>query len=175
MDKSGNLLVKPVEAKLFRNKKTLGKMSPYAIVKLGSQVMRTSYHSRGGKTPQWNETLVLRKHSYQREMYIEIWNHQTILPDKLIASAKIELDNLVSGLSQRVFLFHKDKQVGHLELDIQWKPDKNHTKQLQKPKKPLKPRTKNPLPPGTGAVPLGSFYLYSASSTPNTTFLSNKP
>ena len=166
MNKSGLLTIKPRNGRIMKTKLLLGKLSPYVVLKLGTQTKRTSIHQKGGKSPEWKDVLSLRR-ADEESLVVECWHHSKAKADCLLGSSSILLSKIIAqeSLKETVQLFCKDKNIGRVSLEIDWKadvykPPLNYSKLIKK----LKP-SKGGLPKGTGAQLKASVHKSSHSSS----------
>lgn len=51
----GNLILRVIEGRLFRDTEVFGKMDPYVILSLNDKKFKTRVHNNGGKNPKWED------------------------------------------------------------------------------------------------------------------------
>lgn len=121
---SGNIVIRPLTAKLTRNTEFFGKMDPLVKVLVGSRFQQSGIARKGHKCPGWETELVLRRLN-EDIIHFEVWD-KDILKGDLIGSGDLsfskifQMGNRVSGW---IPLFYKGKDAGELLVDVQFIPD----------------------------------------------------
>ena len=87
---TGTLEVHIVEAVLERNVDTFTKQDPYAVFEIIESKYRTKTVNNGGKTPKWDEKMILKVLDTADDMNVQIWDEDT-MEDDLICEGKIAL------------------------------------------------------------------------------------
>ena len=57
MNAVGSLQLTIFQGKLLRDTEAIGKMDPFATIKLNGQFFTTKVDNDGGKTPSWNQMI----------------------------------------------------------------------------------------------------------------------
>ena len=124
MSNLGNLTVKPVEGKFYKNYDWFGKMDPYVVIQLGSQVKRSATHWKGGKHPRWTDTIHFRRRD-ETELRVESWDADRSSADDRIGEGTLPLTAaLNSGYwTGKVDIVKRNKKRGEVTLEILWEPD----------------------------------------------------
>jgi Ca2+-dependent lipid-binding protein len=123
---SGNLVVKPLTAKLTHSTESFGKMDPYCKVIVGSEYSQTGVHKDGGKTPGWNMTLTLRRKENDEFIAFEVFDKDDHSKDDLIGSGTLAIASVVKNKNKYndwVNLTYKGKSAGTLLVDVEFFPD----------------------------------------------------
>jgi len=122
---SGNLVIRPLTAKLTRDTETFGKMDPYCKVSMGQQFKRTAVCQDGGKTPGWKDELSFR-HTNEDIITVEVWDKDVASNDDLVGTGTIAFSTITqkgNKLNEWVNLSYKGKNAGQVLLDIQYYKD----------------------------------------------------
>jgi hypothetical protein len=130
---SGNLVIKPLTAKLTHSTETFGKMDPYCKVIVGSDYAQTNVHKDGGKTPGWNMTLTLRGKD-EDLISFEVWDKDDHSKNDLIGSGTLAVNSVVKSknkYSDWITLSYKGKSAGTLLVDVEFFPDGGKDKSQQ--------------------------------------------
>ncbi|CAG9315456.1 unnamed protein product [Blepharisma stoltei] len=114
----GNLIVRPISAKLIKDKAT-GTMDPYVLIRVGPQEQKTNYCKNGGKVPNWNEQLNFSV-SGEDQIHILVYDKRTLAKDKELGAATLPLMNVISmkQFEDWVDLIHKGSVAGQIRLQI---------------------------------------------------------
>lgn len=120
---SGNLIVKPLSARLTRDTDFFTKMDPYVVLKLGDQTMKTQTAHGAGKTPSWKDNFTLRKLGNDDILHVEVWDKDTFTADDIVGKGYLSLANLNSKETKTVKISHKGKDAGDLMLEVEFFPD----------------------------------------------------
>ncbi|OMJ89358.1 hypothetical protein SteCoe_8563 [Stentor coeruleus] len=121
---TGNLIVRPICAKLIRDTETFGKMDPYCKVILGAQNQRTRVADGAGKFPNWQEQLVFRK-TYEDSMTIEVWDYDSASNDDLVGTGILTMQRATSkpNWEDWVEITHRGVKAGDVRVSITFTPD----------------------------------------------------
>jgi len=121
---SGNIVIRPLTAKLVRSTEFFGKMDPLVKVLVGTHYQRTGIARKGHKNPGWETELTLRR-SMEDIIHFEVWDRD-ILKGDLIGSGDLSF-NKIFQLGNRVNgwipLYYKGKEAGDLLIDVLFIPD----------------------------------------------------
>ena len=89
---NGSLIIERIRAKNLINTEMMGKQDPYVILKLnGKDDLQSSYKEGGGSIVVWN-SLDMKFKEVSREVMqndkilVEVWDHNSMLKDKIIGS-----------------------------------------------------------------------------------------
>ena len=88
MNQTGNIIVRPICARLLRDTDTFSKMDPYCVITLGNQKQKTRVAPSAGKTPNWQESLVFKR-TYEDVFKIEVWDYDGNSRDDLVGDASV--------------------------------------------------------------------------------------
>lgn len=120
---SGNIYVRPQNARLFRETEIMGVMEPYIRVTVGYQ---SQYTRRGvGKTPVWSyENLPFQYNSADRWIVVEVFDHDAVGKDELVGGGCFSLASLVElgRVVQPIPIYYRDKPVGDVMVDLEFIP-----------------------------------------------------
>lgn len=121
---TGNLIVRPICAKLIRDTETFGKMDPYCKITLGAQNQRTRVADGAGKFPNWQEQLVFRK-TYEDSMTIEVWDYDSASNDDLIGTGVLTMQRATStpNWEDWVEITHRGTKAGDVRISVTFTPD----------------------------------------------------
>jgi len=122
---SGNLIVRPLSAKLTHGTEFFGKMDPLVKVIVGSHVQRTPAMRRGHKNPNWDTELSLRR-TGEDVIRFEVWDKDIISKNDLIGSGELLFSKIFQSggvFKDWVPLFYKNKSAGDLLVSIEFIPD----------------------------------------------------
>jgi hypothetical protein len=121
---NGNLVIRPLEARLTHDTELIGKMSPYVKVSLGDEWKTTQSAKRQHLNPIWDQSLHFRLHG-EPSVFFELWNKELISKDDLIGAGSMLLGDLLSqkNLHQWVPLFYKEKDAGQLLVELNFFAD----------------------------------------------------
>ena len=89
------------------------------------QKYKTQTHKDGGRTPKWSECF-----SYKLEgkpcLFIEVWDHEKLTHNKLIATGEFNLNKLsIGNSSQWIELEYNKKYAGKILLELIYEPALN--------------------------------------------------
>ena len=90
-----SLTLKPLAAKLAKDKDFFTKQDPYLIVKIGAQKRRTKTHQNGGKNPTWSEALVFDLNGTEQMVDIDCFDEDFFTSDDFIANCTFTIQELV--------------------------------------------------------------------------------
>lgn len=127
--RSGHLLLRPIQAKLLHDTEKIGKMSPYIKFILGNTIETSPAAKHMHLTPSWNCEIVMRVRN-DSMLKIELWNKELLSKDDLIGSCTIPIFDWVAKgaangykITEWLPLFYKDLDAGALLLDMTFFPD----------------------------------------------------
>ena len=122
---TGNLIIRPKFASLMRDTEPFGKMSPYVLITFGGQRERTRVAHRGGRNPQWQDQVVLRRFN-EIELSLEVYDKGKASNDHLVGKTSLNIDFLLTASNSfegTLDLISKNRKAGDLTLSISWAPD----------------------------------------------------
>jgi len=126
MNQAGNLVVRPLTARITRSTSFFGKMDPLVKVIIGSHFQKTPMARKGHKNPGWETELSLRRSMNEEHILFELWDRDIASPDDLIATTYLPFSYLLSignKFNGWLRLGYKGKPVGELLVDIVFIPD----------------------------------------------------
>ena len=91
---AGRLTITVKKAKKLYDAARIGKMDPYAELKIGDEKKRTSVHKKGDVEPVWEERLEFVLSGEESSLRVRVHN-KTLLSNSLIGTARLPLDYLV--------------------------------------------------------------------------------
>ena len=141
---SGNIILKPLSARLTHDTETFGKMDPYCQIKIGGQVYKTKVAHDAGKYPSWTETFSFRKSESDDLGEIEVWDYDHMSKNDQIGQGAFSLNSIITQgnkTSKWISMSYKGKDAGQVLLEIEFYPDASKEAQQQ------------PSPYGFGAYP----------------------
>jgi len=119
----GNLVVKPLCAKLTYDTEVFGKMDPYCKVRVGTQEFRTHTHNDAGKNPSWSDSLTFR---IAGENMLNCYLYdKDVGSDDFIAEANINLTDIFikKTFSNWYPVSRKGKSAGQIMIQFEFYPD----------------------------------------------------
>lgn len=122
---TGNLVVKPLTAKLKKDKDLFTKMDPYVKVILGSQTHRTHTSWNSGKHPGWKDSMNFKRLS-EDILTFEVWDKDILSRDDMVGTGTLSVNSIIQSnnrLNEWVPLYYKGKSAGELLVDISFIPD----------------------------------------------------
>jgi hypothetical protein len=122
----GTIIIRPIQAKLEINDGLIKKLDPYCIAVIGNTIAKSSVCKKGGKTPQWKDSLTL-SHADEPFCFLQV-KDSNILKDRKLGSCTIDLeDTLTSVFSQRWYeLYDHERPVGEILIEAKAGRDYNH-------------------------------------------------
>lgn len=121
MEKAGVLIVVVQKASLTRDTELLGKMDPYALLKINNNEYRTKVKEDAGKTPSWNETFEFSAKSGD-VLDFGVYDKDDVGVDDFIGGAQLVLhtDSLKERQSSwfPIFFGEKKEKTGQILLEL---------------------------------------------------------
>ncbi|KAI9223393.1 C2 domain-containing protein [Blastocladiella britannica] len=77
---------------------SLGKMDPYAKIRIGDHVLKSRTHQNGGRSPHWNQTFTANVLEGHRQILVELYDEDDFTADDKIGTATVDLDRAFSGI-----------------------------------------------------------------------------
>jgi len=122
----GTIIIRPIQAKLEINDGLIKKLDPYCIASIGNTIAKSSVCKKGGKAPQWQDSLVLNR-ADEPYCFLQV-KDRNILKDRKLGSCTIDLeDTLTSVFSQRWYeLYDHERPVGEILIEAKVGRDYSH-------------------------------------------------
>jgi len=136
---SGTLLLKPIQGSLKHNKDLLKRMDPYCEFILGGQKIKSTVCRNGGRNPSWGDVLTLRSNN-ESVLYVKLMDKDTFTRDDDIGMCQVDLMSIYSSYNkgaQWYPIFHNQKEVGELLLDITYTGTQGMTQQFYAQQAPI--------------------------------------
>lgn len=113
------LIVKPHEARLPENFRSINRTEPYCIITLGDCQIKGMPCKKGGTSPTWRDNIVF---PYKQELwcYVQVKDHYLLTNDGLIGACVIDLENSgKEGRASRWYdLYYRKNVVGQILLEF---------------------------------------------------------
>ena|SRR3990167_8219572 len=122
----GQLIVRPVCARLTYDTEFFGRMDPYAKITISGSVQKTSVAQDQGKNPNWQDTLTFRVNpGADQTMIIEVYDKDDVSNDDFIGEARFNLNNIYSirNKSENINLTRKGQSSGTIMINFEFYPD----------------------------------------------------
>ena len=115
---SGNLIVRPICAKLTRDTESFGSMDPYCIVCLGTEKQRSRVADGAGKFPNWQDQFVFRR-TNQDQIIIQVWDKDSASSDDMVGEGNLVLNSILGSKSWEdwVEIRHRGRKAGDVRLN----------------------------------------------------------
>lgn len=112
------ITVQPVSAILTDCKELLGRLDTYVVVKCGHQRLKTKTHTKGGRSPEWNDSLVLKLRPSDTSIRVKVRDTRSLKWDSHIGGTVIPLfDLFIKGKIDKEYeITRKSKVVGKIRL-----------------------------------------------------------
>jgi len=119
------LIIRPFEAKLTQTTDFFFKMNPYCQFKIGQEKTRSQAHKKGGKAPQWTNTLNLMRDTNEDLLTISVKDQNLLSRNRVIGKGVLNLKDIPTFIptSQWVPLFSKGKPIGDLLVEVTVAPN----------------------------------------------------
>jgi len=114
----GSLIVRPIEAKLYRDVELFRKMDPYCILTLGDQTVKGTICKKGGKRPFWDDIIIFRGTQHP-VCTLELMDKDTLTSDDLIGVCEIDLQEVEeeTKVTKWYELHYKRKLAGEILIE----------------------------------------------------------
>jgi len=102
-----------------------GKMDPYAVIKCGTQTVRSKTHIDGGRHPVWAQTFEFNIIN-ENTVEISVYDEDTLSRDDLIGTASVSLAKLRERRADQMavpVMSKKGKQRGYLHISMVFQPN----------------------------------------------------
>eukprot|EP01069_Polyplicarium_translucidae_P003649 Polyplicarium_translucidae@DN2372_c0_g1_i1.p1 len=106
----------------------VGKMDPYAILKVGGVELQSEVCKDQGKNPDFDTIYIFPYASNDREMSIELKDREHMKRDQAVGTVNIDLHKLMTGpgpheVHEPVCAAKKGRDGGFIDMDITFMPD----------------------------------------------------
>jgi len=92
----GSVLITNMKAKLTRDTEVVGKMDPYARLKMRELVYKTAIQEGIGKEPIWKESFEIGLYSYMKEKILEVTVlDEDVDSDDIVGTGTIDLAGFI--------------------------------------------------------------------------------
>ena len=118
MSKNGQMEVWIIRAKLFRNTKCMGKMSPYVNVQVGKKCLKSAVAKEGGYDPTWSDVFTCSIPEYK---HIELAvMDRSFFRNYVIGTGTIETNEIIvqGRIDRDIRIYHKNKEAGFIRIVI---------------------------------------------------------
>ena len=122
---SGQLIVKPICAKLSYDTETFGSMDPYAKVTIGGNTYKTGTANDQGKNPNWQDTFTFRVQGQANMMDVYVFDKDDGSNDDFIGEAHIPLSDVFQrrNVSDWFNLTRKGSNSGQIMITLEFFPE----------------------------------------------------
>ena len=86
---NGNLVIKPISAKLTHNTESVGSMDPYVIVEYNDQKCKSSVAKSAGKYPNWSDTFTFRVSGNNNLIKVVVWDKDSMSADDMVGEGHL--------------------------------------------------------------------------------------
>jgi Ca2+-dependent lipid-binding protein len=123
---TGQLIVKPICAKLTYDTEWFGKMDPYAKITVGGSVFKTTPAHDQGKNPNWQDTFTFRVNGDQ-VLQVQLYDQDDASADDFIAEGVVNLSEVYNRrqVSNWFPLQRKGTSAGQIMINLEFYPDNN--------------------------------------------------
>lgn len=118
MSKASQIEIWVIRAKLYRNTRCLGKMSPYVNTQVGKKVLKSAVASKSGFDPAWSDVFTC---SIPDDNNIELTvMDQGFFRNYVIGKGIVELSEILDQgrIDRDIRLYHKGKEAGFIRVVI---------------------------------------------------------
>ena len=117
----GTLIINPKEAKVTKDTRIFGSMSPYCLIKYKDFIARTSIKDGGGKTPKWNDSLIIRAELGEK-IEIKVIDFESTTKDTLLGETTLEVKKFKKE-ALKINLQLDGKNSGEISLEFEYIDD----------------------------------------------------
>lgn len=119
----GNLIIKPICAKLKKDYDLFTKMDPYCKITLGHKVAKTKTSKNSGKSPNWQDSLSFNIKG-QSQFHIALYDRDWLTRDDFIGETTINLLEVYnkSHITEWYNLNRKGKNAGKIMIVLEFIP-----------------------------------------------------
>jgi len=114
-----------MKAKLTRDTEVVGKMDPYARLKMRELVYKTAVQDGVGKEPVWKETFEIGLYTYMKEKVLEVTVlDEDVDSDDIVGTGTIDLAGFIGksgNMDQTVKLAFEGKPAGEFFCTVAFK------------------------------------------------------
>jgi len=121
---TGTLIIKPVCAKLVKDKDFFSRMDPYVRVIFGNNIQQTQVARGAGKNPSWTDAFTFKR-TYEDIIIFEVYDDD-VVRDDMVGQGQVAVSSILSygGIfNDWISLSYKGKHAGQLLVNIQFTPD----------------------------------------------------
>lgn len=117
----GNLIIKPICAKLKKDYDLFTKMDPYCKITLGHTVLKTKTSKNSGKNPNWQDSLSFNVNG-QSQFHIALYDRDWLTKDDFIGETSISLLEVYNKFQVTDWynLNRKGKNAGQIMLVLEF-------------------------------------------------------
>jgi hypothetical protein len=124
----GTIIFKPIKATLLNESDSFLKMDPYCSIIVGSQEATGKVCKNGGKSPHWEDSLILRR-QFEPSCLLKIKDKEWFKSDSTLGLVEIDLREIESQgrLTKWYKLSYDNKPAGEILLDAVFARDSTGT------------------------------------------------
>lgn len=118
MSKAAQIEIWIIRAKLFRNTKCMGKMSPYVNLQVGQKTLKSSVSKKGGYDPAWSDVFTC---DIPEEKSIEFKvMDQGFFKNYVVGTGVVETSEILEQgrIDRDIRIYHKNKEAGFIRIVI---------------------------------------------------------
>ena len=121
---SGQLIIKPISAKLTYDTEWFGSMDCYVKIVVGGNVYKTKPAHDQGKNPNWQETFTAMINGEQT-MHVSIYDHDNGSADDYVGECQVPLQQVYMNktVNNRYPLMRKGKGSGEIMIILEFYPN----------------------------------------------------
>lgn len=135
-NQNGTILITPKNAELQIEGDLIHEMETLIRIKLWDQIVKTNTSKLKGKSPVWNQNLSIIKKNDNNCMAIELWQNDEWSSHNYLGSCEINLDEIEFFNKKKIAkwceLFNKEKNIGKVLVNIEWKTQNNEKKNVER-------------------------------------------
>ena len=126
MATAGKLVVTVMEARVFNDLDTFGKMDPYVEIEHRMEKFKTKVAKDQGKDPKFNEIFTYNIKYIGDDFTMRILTKNSIMADELLGEATIKCTALcLPGFDDWFDLTIKGKKSGSIRFSADWQPSES--------------------------------------------------
>ena len=121
---SGQLIIKPICAKLTYDTETFGSMDCYAKITVGGSTYKTDKAHDQGTNPNWEATFTFRVNGDQLA-YVQIYDQDDGSADDFVGECQVELQQVYAtrNVNKWFPLTRKGRSSGQIMMNLEFYPD----------------------------------------------------